>query len=314
MKLRADRLKRWFMAGMLLGGTLATAVARDKLPPAPPTGPAADYPMVLGAPFTVDGVTYTPADTLNYDKVGYAVIDPALGQGISIAHRTLPLPSYAEITSLRTGRTILVRVERRGPMSGNAIIALSPGAAEQLGTGDPRTPIRIRRVNPAEPERALLRSGQPAAQRMDTPMSLVGVLMRRLDPSAAPMPPAPAPAPVAAPPPAAPAPSGPKRPAVMPPVQKPAPATMTEPRPSSAPKAAQAPRPVGGGQVVVQVGAFSSRTAAAAVAARVGGAVSPAGRLFRVRIGGFATAAEAGAALAKAKAAGYSEARIQHAD
>ena len=161
MKSRADRLMPWLIAGLMLGTTLTSAtvpaVARDKLPPAPATGPAADYPMVLGAPFTIDGVTYTPADTLNYDKVGYAVVDPALGQGISVAHRTLPLPSYAEITSLRTGRTILVRVERRGPMSGNAMIALSPGAAEQLGTGDPLTPIRIRRVNPPEPERALLR-------------------------------------------------------------------------------------------------------------------------------------------------------------
>ena len=35
-------------------------------------GPAGDYPMVLGAPFVVDGVTYTPADTMNYDSVGYA--------------------------------------------------------------------------------------------------------------------------------------------------------------------------------------------------------------------------------------------------
>ena len=53
---------------------------------------------------------------------------------------------------------------------------------------------------------------------------------------------------------------------------------------------------------------------AAAVAARVGGAVSPVGQLYRVRIGGFGSAAAASAALAKARSAGYSEARILHAD
>ncbi len=38
-------------------------------------GPAADYPMVLGEPFTVDGELFTPADTMNYDAVGYAAAD-----------------------------------------------------------------------------------------------------------------------------------------------------------------------------------------------------------------------------------------------
>lgn len=324
MKSRADRLLRRLTFALVLGGAVVPALARDKAPPPVPTGPAADYPIVLGAPFTIDGVTYTPADTLNFDKVGYATIDPALGQGVSIAHRTLPLPSYAEITSLRTGRTILVRVERRGPLSGPAIVALSPAAAMQLGTDDPRTPIRIRRVNPAEPERALLRAGQPAPQRMDTPMSLVGVLLRKLDPTAPP-PPAAAPMPMPLPmsgPGAVPATALPglKRPAVMPPMQRPLPPADSEARPaapaSRLPTVTRgpAPAPAGTGAVVVQVGAYSSRASAAAVAARVGGAVSPAGRLFRVRIGGFANAAEAGAALAKARAAGYSEARIQRAD
>jgi hypothetical protein len=65
-------------------------------------GPAGDYPMVLGAPFMVDGVTYTPADTMNYDAVGYAGEDG--GEGISGAHHTLPLPSYVEVTALDRAR------------------------------------------------------------------------------------------------------------------------------------------------------------------------------------------------------------------
>ena len=331
MKSRAERLKDQLRAGLGIAGLAAagfvlmagasSAIARERVPAPPATGPAADYPIVIGAPFVIDGVTYTPSDTLNYDRVGYAVIDPAAGPGITIAHRTLPLPCYAEITSLRTGRTVLVRVERRGPMSGSAMVSLSPAAASQLGTSDPRTPIRIRRVNPSEPERALLRSGQRAADRMDTPMSLVGVLMRRLDPAAVVAPPGPAtlpPAGAAAVVPAA-GMSGLKRPAVMPPEQRPvyAPAAVAAPAPVAPeprPPVAAAPRPPATGAVVVQVGAFSNRSSAAAVAARVGGAVSPAGQLYRVRIGGFSSAAAASAALAKAKAAGYSEARILHAD
>lgn len=290
------------------------ATAREPVPAALPSGPAADYPMVLGAPYTVDGVTFTPADRLNSDEVGYAAIDGAGGAGVSLAHHTLPLPSYVEVTSLKTGRTILVRVERRGPPTARDLVALSPGAAAQLGLAE-RTPVRVRRVNPPEAERALLRSGQTAPARMDTPMALVGVLLRKLDPAHAPPPqqqPAavPQPAPVAAPVVEA-------KPAPVP-ARVPAP-----PKPAVAAKAApakpvpKAPAPASAarhGPVYVQVGAFSTRANAERAARQVGGTVSPAGQLFRVRIAGFATADQAAGALAKARGAGYSDARIQRAD
>ena len=48
---------------LLAGGT--TAFGKDRPAPLPANGPQSDYPIVLGQPFTVDGVTYTPADTLN---------------------------------------------------------------------------------------------------------------------------------------------------------------------------------------------------------------------------------------------------------
>ena len=89
-------------------------------------GPAGDYPMVLGEPFMIDGVTYTPADTLNYDSVGYAETDAA--EGITGSHRTLPLPSYVEVTSLETGRTILVRMTRR-TRTGSRDIGVAPSCA-----------------------------------------------------------------------------------------------------------------------------------------------------------------------------------------
>jgi len=324
--------------GMLLFATVASVasllaaplLARQTAPVyAAPNGPAADYPMVLGAPYVVDGVTYTPADTMNIDQVGYAVADDA-GAGVTLSHRTLPLPSYVEVTSLRTGRTILARVERRGPMSGPNLFGLSAGAAAQLGAAqggiDSRTPVRVRRVNPPETERALLRDHQTAPVRMDTPMSLVGVLLRKLDPTLVPppaqaaAPTAPTPAPtaqkgpmVAATPPTpktpvAPAQAGAQpKPAAKPPVVAAAPKPAPKPEPAAKPAATPA-------RSFIQVGAFSTRERAETAAKQVGGTISPAGKLYRVRIAGLATSAEASAALAKARGAGYSDARIQRAD
>jgi len=302
------------VAGALVaaGGLAAPLLAGSpkSAPAAPVGGPAADYPMVLGPAFVIDGTTYTPADTMNYDQVGYAAVDPDAPAGISMAHRTLPLPSYVEVTSLKTGRTILVRALRRGPMSGPEFVALSAGAAAQLGAGG-RTPVRVRRVNPPEVERALLRAGQSAPARMDTPMSLVGVLQRKLVPPLAPVS-----APATADPSVVAAPAMPAS-ATPGPAGKPAPALKapaTKPAVAAAPRAAEPAAPAPRGPFTVQVGAFSTRERAELAARQVGGTVAPAGKLFRVRIGGFAGPAQAAGALAKARRAGYSDARIQRAD
>lgn len=320
---------------------------RDRPQAVAQTGPAADYPVVIGNPFTVDGVLYTPADTLNYDEVGYAALDRGGGSAVSAAHRTLPLPSYVEVTSLDTGRTILVRVERRGPMNGSALIALSPGAATQLG-GNSGTPVRVRRVNPPEPERAALRMGGRATDRLETPETLLTVLRRKLPGEAPPvvadaggydsgyeeLPPAYAPQPaprgnaygsetatLALPPlpplagASAPAPNW-QAPTYSPPPQQPQARPAPRPVPSyaaaPAPRvAAPAPAPASArGAFVVQAGAFSTRDRAQRVANVVGGSVSSANGLFRVRTGPFATRGQAEASLAKVRAAGYSEARI----
>ena len=60
--------------------------------------------------------------------------------GLTAAHKYLPLPTHVQVTNLENGRSIIVRVNDRGPFpsqhnpaSGNRIIDLSRGAAEQLG-------------------------------------------------------------------------------------------------------------------------------------------------------------------------------------
>lgn len=288
----------------------APASARERPPGLPANGPQADYPMVLGAPFEVDGVTYTPADTLNYDAVGYAAATMA-GSGISGSHRTLPLPSYVEVTALDTGRTILVRLDRRGPMAGALLIELSPAAAAQLGiTGAPRAPVRVRRVNPPEQERSALRAGQSAPLRMDTPPSLLAVLKRRLEQQGSGTlvsRPGPMPVPDKLPPLPPVRPTEPMEPA------RPQPRPLPETKPVAPPAAkpaAIAPQPARGNWTV-QLGAFGDRGRADALARKVGGRIEAAGAVWRVRQGAFATRAEAEAALAKLRAAGYSEASVQ---
>jgi rare lipoprotein A len=73
---------------------------------------------------------------------------------MTAAHRTLPIPSYVRVTNLRNGRSVIVRVNDRGPFVANRIIDLSYAAAKKLdivreGTGlvdisaiDPRNPSR----------------------------------------------------------------------------------------------------------------------------------------------------------------------------
>lgn len=286
----------------ILGACSGGAVA-DSVPVLATTGPAADYPMVIGEPFVIDGITHTPNDRLNYDAVGYAALGEQGGSSVSVAHRTMPLPSYLEVTALDSGKTILVRVERRGPMTNARLVELSPGAAAQLGIGgNPRAPVRIRRVNPPENERAALRSGQAAPTRMETPKSLLAVLTRKLDQQNG----------VILSPPAA-------TPAVTTPAKPPAPLRPAVIKPAAAAAAVGTPKPaasaVPGAQgLLVQVAAFSTQDRAKSVAAKLGAQVSGGGRIWRVRMGPFANTAEAQAALAKARAAGYSDARILRAE
>ncbi|WP_226635371.1 SPOR domain-containing protein [Novosphingobium profundi] len=300
------------------------------------TGPAADYPVVIGEPFTIDGTVWTPRDQLNYDAVGMASVAQADTSGITAAHKTLPLPSYVEVTDLQSGHTILVRLEERGPMTNSRLIELSSGAARQLGISPGSdTPVRVRRVNPPEPERAALRQGGEAPRRMDTPQGLLEVLRKKLagqspllpPPSTPPTPPKlspgmmeqggatafatafPAPAAVSKVEPQ-PEPS-PKTSATAPsPTASAKPATPAPPAPSPA----KAPVAPAASSFMVQVGAFSIEPNARKLAQALDGFVEKPGRFWLVRMGPFDNRAKAGAALETARKAGYNDARILHRD
>lgn len=72
---------------------------------------------------------------------------------MTAAHKTLPIPSYVEVTNLRNGRKVIVRVNDRGPFHDNRIIDLSYVAAAKLGIIKTGTGmVEIRAIDPANPQ------------------------------------------------------------------------------------------------------------------------------------------------------------------
>lgn len=73
--------------------------------------------------------------------------------GMTAAHKTLPLPTYAEITNLQNGRKITVKINDRGPFHENRLIDLSYAAASKLGilaTGTGLVEVRVVTVKCSE--------------------------------------------------------------------------------------------------------------------------------------------------------------------
>jgi rare lipoprotein A len=117
----------------------------------------------LGAPYLADGKWYVPVNDTSYDEVGLASWygdffhgrQTANGEiydmnALTGAHPTLPLPTYVQVTNLANNRTIVVRINDRGPYHSNRIIDLSRRAAELLGLhGHGTGTVRVRYFAPA---------------------------------------------------------------------------------------------------------------------------------------------------------------------
>lgn len=66
-------------------------------------------------------------------------------EGLTAAHRTLPLGSKIQVTNLRNNRSLVLRVNDRGPNVPGRLLDVSKAAAERLGfVGSGRTPVRMR--------------------------------------------------------------------------------------------------------------------------------------------------------------------------
>ena len=112
----------------------------------------------LGSPYKVAGRWYVPREEPGYDRRGtgswygddFHGRKTANGEifdmhALTAAHPTLPLPCYAYVTNLATGRTIMVRVNDRGPYVSDRIIDLSHASARALGyENQGHAPVQVR--------------------------------------------------------------------------------------------------------------------------------------------------------------------------
>jgi rare lipoprotein A len=100
---------------------------------------------MVGKPYRVSGRTYVPRENPNYSATGFASWYGSAFHGrrtangevydmrdLTAAHPTLPLPSYVRVTNLSNGRSVVVRVNDRGPFKRNRVIDVSSTVAEVL--------------------------------------------------------------------------------------------------------------------------------------------------------------------------------------
>lgn len=281
---------------------LAQAEAPPEPQQQPATGEQGAQPWLererVGPPYEANGRWYVPTPEPGYQQTGTAswygsdfhgrrtasgeVFDQ---EALTAAHPTLPIPSLVQVTNLENGREVIVRVNDRGPFTGERLIDLSRGAANVLGfqqQGHAR--VHVRYLGPAP--RRVNADGSPAPESVHAPAS----------------------APMTQPPEEGPSSLLPSQPARTELAGGP-----TYDRPVYAP---QPQRTLVAGNYFVQVGAYSDPTNAQ----RVRDAVSAAGpvvvdtrttasgaELFRVRVGPWASREEADAARRTLGSLGYAE-------
>lgn len=259
----------------------------------------------VGAPYEANGRWYVPTPEPGYSQNGQASwYGPTFhGQrtssgevfdemAMTAAHPTLPIPSLVQVTNLENGREVIVRVNDRGPFVGERLIDMSRAGAQALGfeqAGQARVNVRYlgpapRRVN-ADGSQAAPRAAVPAAPAMQVaqtegPVSLLPPQSAEEEAVSVPQ---------------------------APTLQM---TSLDQPRRASAPTSTNG--------YFVQIGAYSDL----ANAHRVRDTATPAGpvvvdiretargELFRVRVGPWASEAEAYAARQTLASLGYAEAVV----
>ncbi len=151
----------------------------------------------VGSPYIMAGRVYVPQDNPHYRADGVAswygsdfhgrstangeIFD---AEAITGAHPTLPLPSYVRVTNLSNGRSLIVRVNDRGPYAANRIIDVSKRAAYLLGfTVSGTAWARVEYVGPAPIEgsddrvlEATLRQDEPAPAPSTTKIAALRIV------------------------------------------------------------------------------------------------------------------------------------------
>lgn len=268
----------------------------------------------IGNPYQIGDTWYYPREQPDYDETGIAswygpgfygnaTADGEIfdAESLTAAHRTLPMPVNVRVTDLENGKSLILRVNDRGPFSKSRIIDVSERAAKLLGFFNQGTArVRVQYL-----ARADLPNGQPQPFGAGTPSAITSAVA------------------------AAPAATVETGTLAAIPGARELPQSQTAPPPPTAAPAAAGPD-IGAlptGQVMqvpvpavthlyVQVGAFTIYQNAVRLAARLGGglqisAIQRDGQtLYRVRLGPFTTTDDADAALSRVSSLGASDARI----
>ncbi|SSW65459.1 Endolytic peptidoglycan transglycosylase RlpA [Achromobacter veterisilvae] len=240
----------------------------DAVPKVEPYASGANRPyVVFGQRYVPDtsGQPYKKRGTASWYGKKFHGNSTSIGEAydmysMTAAHTTLPLPSYARVTSLVNGKTVVVRVNDRGPFHSDRIMDLSYVAAYKLGIIGPGSGQVVVEAIPPDEIRRLASQGAPAAAPPE-PASATGS--------------APVSAPVAA-----------------------VPVALTaEPLPAPAPGSAPVRQSAAGGpgNVYLQVGAFSQPANAQSLVSRINTQLGAEGAppasmeqsnsLYRVKIG-----------------------------
>jgi peptidoglycan lytic transglycosylase len=288
----------------------------------------------VGAPYTIDGVTYTPMEEFAHVETG---IGSWYGPGFhgkhtangevydqsdrTAAHRTLQMPSVVRVTNLDNGRSTVVRINDRGPYARGRVIDVSRAAAEELNmTHSGTAHVRIEQLGMESQalKDIAMNGGGPDEQRTALDKFIAG---RRGPPpvtaTAQAVPPPP-------PPTAQPAPPPPVLPSTRSPAVTPFVASGNAGQgsaPSASPTVASlvnasAAHPAGG--FYVQIGAFSTVGNAEKQRGLLSSYGSPeisqassGGReVYRVRLGPYTTSDAAGIVADRLKRSGYGDARV----
>jgi rare lipoprotein A len=290
------------------------ACTSTRVAPPPETHPVTVPPNAgvykIGQPYQVDNVWYYPREQPDYDETGIASwYGPTFyghrtangemydGNTLTAAHKTLPMPVNVRVTNLDNGKSLIVRVNDRGPYARGRIIDLSKRAAELLDVVQSGTArVRVTYIGRADI------NGAPVS---DTPPAIANALPAqpagKVDTAALGIVPGAAVAPPAAL-------------ASLPKPPTPIPAQMfAENQPDG--KVTRVPVPAVT-NLYVQLGAFSKLDNAKALLAKVGGdlRISTLQRggqtLYRVRSAPLHSVQDADAALARVNGAGANDAHI----
>jgi rare lipoprotein A len=149
----------------------------------------------IGSPYKVRGRMYYPKEDKNYRKVGLASWYGEAFHGrltangevydmthLTAAHPTMPLPSYARVTNVENGASVVVRVNDRGPYAHNRLIDLSSRAADLLdykrsGTAKVQVEYLGRAPLDGQDDQYLMASYRPGNSRPDPSDGLASGVM-----------------------------------------------------------------------------------------------------------------------------------------